>query len=566
MTKQETAIDPAAARLHDLLGYVEQVVRLDEKVALRLGEHRLPTGQAFVLHQHELHALPGVRHDLVDEDGAVWLAVERLRRSDPPAPPEPLADWLEMGPDPDRQPKLREFLIRTLPGDAKDALVSDGLARPEDCAEALRPCENGAGLWDVRLRLEDSPEVRAAAEDWVSKAWLPWSLAERPVRRSLSLYQRLFEVAQLAELGGDRPFELVWGIGLARWRREDREIDLPLVERLVEIEIDDVGGAEIRIRPRSAGATVNLRAFEEVGVDGVTLAQDAARRSLAIIDPEEGISPYRRESFEPILRACQARLDVEGAYLPDHPALAPDRPPPAAEETLAVSDRWAIFARRRSDSFLLADIENLKRSVERTAQEHELGGPARTLVMGPPAVAARDIWKPLSDRVGGTAAGVPEPDVSAEDGDYFFGYPDFGVEQRVSSAPCTGLSRLVPGRPIGRATSPGRRRRPGRRTAYPADRAACRGPGPGASSGCGRRTPRAAASIPRWRSAHPSARCGSTAMGQLRSFHRPETTSCANSSRTSLMPYAAARPRRAISAADAQASGTGCAMLPMLVE
>ena len=428
MTKQETAIDPAAARLHDLLGYVEQVVKLDEKVALRLGEHRLPTGQAFVLHQHELHALPGVRHDLVDEDGAVWLAVERLRRSDPPAPPKLLADWLEMGPDPERQPKLREFLIRTLPGDAKDALVSDGLARPEDCAEAFRPGENGAGLWDVRLRLEDSPEVRAAAEDWVSKAWLPWSLAERPVRRSLSLYQRLFEVAQLAEIGGDRPFELVWGIGLARWRREDREVDLPLVERLVEIEIDAAGGAEIRIRPRSAGATVNLRAFEEVGVDGVTLAQDAARRSLATIDPEEGVSPYRRESFEPMLRACQARLDAEGAYLPDHLALAPDRPPPAAEETLAVSDRWVIFARRRSDSFLLADIENLKRSVERTAQEHELGGPARTLVMGPPAVASRDIWKPLSDRVGGTAAGVPEPDVSAEDDDYFFPKP-FNDEQ-----------------------------------------------------------------------------------------------------------------------------------------
>ena len=88
MTAITTGGTPAE-RLHNLLGYVEQVVRLDERPALRLSEHRLPTGQSFVLHQHELHAMPGVRHDLVDEDGPVWLAVERLRRSDPPAPPEP---------------------------------------------------------------------------------------------------------------------------------------------------------------------------------------------------------------------------------------------------------------------------------------------------------------------------------------------------------------------------------------------------------------------------------------------------------------------------------------------
>ena len=50
--------EPAAERLHALLGCVEQVIRLDERVAMRLGEHRLPNGQAFVLHQHDLYALP----------------------------------------------------------------------------------------------------------------------------------------------------------------------------------------------------------------------------------------------------------------------------------------------------------------------------------------------------------------------------------------------------------------------------------------------------------------------------------------------------------------------------
>jgi hypothetical protein len=92
--------DASAARLTELLDYVEQVVRLDERIALRVDEHRLPSGRTFVLHQHELEALPGVRRDLLDEDGPIWLAVERLRRGNPPEPPELAADWIELSPTP----------------------------------------------------------------------------------------------------------------------------------------------------------------------------------------------------------------------------------------------------------------------------------------------------------------------------------------------------------------------------------------------------------------------------------------------------------------------------------
>src|SRR5215212_4725293 len=126
----------AAERLHDLLGYVEQVVRLDEKPALRLAEHRLPNGETFVLSQHELHALPGVRYDLLDEDGPIWLAIERLRRREPPEPPELIAEWLELSPDPNRQPLVRDYVLRTVPVQAKDALLSSGAVRPDDVARS----------------------------------------------------------------------------------------------------------------------------------------------------------------------------------------------------------------------------------------------------------------------------------------------------------------------------------------------------------------------------------------------------------------------------------------------
>jgi hypothetical protein len=173
MMSAPDTVAPAAERLHNLLGYVEQVVRLDERPALRLSEHRLPTGQTFVLHQHELHAMPGVRHDLVDEDGPVWLAVERLRRSDPPAPPELAADWLEISPDPEREPKLRDYLLRTVTETERDELLASGAVRPEDIAEAIKKDET-IPRWDVRLCLEDRPDVRIAAETWITEQWLPW--------------------------------------------------------------------------------------------------------------------------------------------------------------------------------------------------------------------------------------------------------------------------------------------------------------------------------------------------------------------------------------------------------
>jgi hypothetical protein len=100
----EEANDRSVERLKELLDYVGQVIKLDERPAFKLSEYRLGNGQTFLFHEHELHAVPGITHDLTDEDGAVWLCAERLKRNDPPKPSENLAPWLDLSPDPDRTP------------------------------------------------------------------------------------------------------------------------------------------------------------------------------------------------------------------------------------------------------------------------------------------------------------------------------------------------------------------------------------------------------------------------------------------------------------------------------
>ena len=401
--------DVAVARVAKLLEYIGEVVRLDERPAFRLADHRLATGQRLVLHRHEAADLPGLALDLSDDDGPVWLRLERLKRIDPPAPPESAPPWLDVSPDPDREPVAKAFLIRTVPPAEKDALVASGEARPEDCAEAAAE----PGFFDVRLRLEDRPAVAAEIETYRGETWRAWAEAERPRRRAMALYQKLFELAQLADLGGpDEPFELVWGVGLTRWRMGEREIDLPLLERLVEIEIDEAAGAQIRIRPRALPATVNLRPYEELKVEGVMLAGDAARRALAAAEADDGVSPFRSEDFEPALRACQARLAASGRYEPDAGRVGPADPPPDPDGQLLVTDRWVLFARRRSDSFILRDLETLKDAVETLEAGSELPPPARTLVSGPGDGPADAAWQPLGNQIGATG---PEPSLVADE-------------------------------------------------------------------------------------------------------------------------------------------------------
>jgi hypothetical protein len=54
-------------KLIGLPDYVEQVVRLDERVAFRLSEYRLPDGSIFAVGKSDTQNLLGVRHDHRDE-------------------------------------------------------------------------------------------------------------------------------------------------------------------------------------------------------------------------------------------------------------------------------------------------------------------------------------------------------------------------------------------------------------------------------------------------------------------------------------------------------------------
>ena len=179
-------------------------------------------------------------------------------------------------------------------------MVTSGEARSADCIPSIKgPAkdEPPGRYFDVMLRLEDRAALRTKLEVYCTKAWLEWSENEKPRRRSIAVYQRLFEIAQrLLQSGGHESVELIWGLGLARWSRPEELIDLPMIERSVEVEIADQTDAAITIRPRSTAARVELRAFEKLAAERLALAEDAAKRCLRTIEgaDSEGVSPFAR--------------------------------------------------------------------------------------------------------------------------------------------------------------------------------------------------------------------------------------------------------------------------------
>ena len=405
-------------KLIGLLDYVEQVVRLDERVAFRLSEYRLPDGTAFAVRKNDTQNLPGVRHDHRDEEGPVWLEVERLVRKEPPPPPENVVEWIVVSTDPSRSPEVRSERLITVTAAQRDAALESGEVRADDVLEAPRKRDepdHAPPRFDLKLRLEDRPQILVAINLWIAHPWTEWSTAELPRRRTIALYQLLYKIFQLLEVGGsESQIELMWGIGLVHWQKDGRLVDRPLLERRVDLELDEKRGGLIRVRPTSADALFDLKPYEELSCPGLPGLADLIRREVQRANENEGVSPFARETFEPILSAAAVRLDREGSYAPDAAtgtttSATPDLP------RLTVTDKWVLFARPRSQHVILQDIDRLRRSAGN--EEQPIVGLPERLVTEPSREAPQGAWEPLSPRIGELGDGneAPLPDDDALD-------------------------------------------------------------------------------------------------------------------------------------------------------
>jgi len=411
-------------KLISLLDYVEQVVRLDERVAFRLSDFRLPDGTGFAVSEEDTRNLPGIHHDMRDDEGPVWLEVARLARKEPPSPAPEIGEWVLLSGDPSRPPQARAERIVTVSAHERDQSIAKGEVRTDDILVAPKRKSDPLDApeqYDLTLRLDDRPAIAAAIETWIAGVWTPWAAEELPRRRTIALYQLLYKIYQLMEVGGsDRTIELIWGVGRVNWEKDGRSIDRPLIERRVEVELDDALGGLIRIRPTSAEAMFDLKPYEEMGCAGLPNLSDLIRREIRLAAETDGVSPFARESFDPILSAAAARLDPDGRYTPDVSPVN-ERRRQGASPSLTVSDEWVLFARPRSQHVVLQDIERLRNVAQ---DEHRpIGGLAERLVTDPSRTPGGGTWEPMGSGNPGSTDGPSTPGSDTAPFDVYFPKP-----------------------------------------------------------------------------------------------------------------------------------------------
>ncbi len=365
--------------LGNLLRYTEELSSMNEKVVSDLGREKYPH-----FWEHLIVGLEGIE---IGVDAETWIRLRRLRETTPPATDAMFNGWVEFGshPSPDIPPDLFEKRMLQLPIEGISEIAEAGLL--PDLDDVMRPIgaeQARPECMDVILRTTNMPDFRRLWQEYLDGPWAAWAEMERPRRRSIDFYNKIYQIYQrMMSMGDDTPIELVFGVGIVRWKVRDKRLNIPLIEQLVEIELEEDG--TLLIRPRHAQPQLTLRAFHELEIEGSKNVQrDIGQQFERIIDdPDRGFSPFDKSTFESTLRACSARLSASGIYHPDSLADPNDRTVPNIDEFLRITDTWVIYVRQRNEDFRKEDIRRLIREVELIEDESQLPLPAAQFVKEP---------------------------------------------------------------------------------------------------------------------------------------------------------------------------------------
>ena len=314
-----------SALILELLTYIEQVEKLKIRPAFTVPD------EYFAAHQSEIKGLPGIRFNLQADDEDVWLSIPRLKEIPPPEPDEKLSAWVTLHKGPINAPQLSPSIAFPAP------LETPAQSRPRAI-------------------------VQEQFDRYVEKQWTPWAAAELPRRKTIQRYNQLFALHQaIASDGAETPVELVWGMGVALWKTESGRHTLryPLITQACEIARNRLT-FELEIRPRQTDARIELDCYTELEIPGVHQLEAFWKCTAAT--RENRVNPFDVSSFEPILKEAAARLDPKGTYV----QLADDSTLPQASSKLQITSAWVLFARRRTATVFLEDVERLKQNVRKT--------------------------------------------------------------------------------------------------------------------------------------------------------------------------------------------------------
>ncbi|MBJ7575414.1 AAA domain-containing protein [Luteimonas sp. MC1828] len=350
-------------RLSGLLNYVIQTAKLKGTPVRAVERHGI-----FKAYENELLGLPGIEFNIGANEDDVWLRVARLHETAPPIPKtQLLVALIAQSKNPANLPALVSVIDRA-------KLESLGIESPEPITEEER---------SLPIRLETlsiAEQVDSELRIYIENFWQPWANQEKEVRKSIGFYSSLFALNQMLQ-GNlvDSPLELVMGVGVAIWELPDGKVYYPLLTKLVELAVDERTHA-IDLRPRSLDPRVELEIYAALDNPGVANVARAGKDHFSRL--EESLSPFVPSTYEPLLRSAASLLDAKGVYWPAQ-TTADDRQLPKASQNLQVTDTWVLFARPRSSSLFIQDIERFEKLLESGIDLTSLSSATLALVSDP---------------------------------------------------------------------------------------------------------------------------------------------------------------------------------------
>lgn len=188
------------SRLLELIEYARQTALMSDTPKLQTEDYKI-----FIEYERSIRDLPGVQlnQSSADSEDEIWLSVARLREIPAPAIQSKLLEsWIEVSNDPDSIPRLKTST-------ARQTLEKAGVKLISETAEPVKPTSLIA-LENFQLK----DRVESEFKDYINQSWKPWSESEKPRRKTITLYGKLFALKQQLEGGiTDTQTELVWGIG-----------------------------------------------------------------------------------------------------------------------------------------------------------------------------------------------------------------------------------------------------------------------------------------------------------------------------------------------------------------
>ena len=187
-------------------------------------------------------------------DADFLLKVRRPALTNAPIPPLVLMEWLQPG------------------WDKVDGSVT---VRPSRILKENTGENNGSNATneehEITVFFEDSFERTEALKQW-QPLREAWARAEKPVRATFALFERLYELHGHIQREAER-VELIVGDGLLRWQRPDGDIHHPILLQRLELEFDP-NIPEFTLREANTPVELYTALFSALAdVDGQAMGQ-----------------------------------------------------------------------------------------------------------------------------------------------------------------------------------------------------------------------------------------------------------------------------------------------------